>query len=309
MVVWYTSFPREKMKYLKDKDLVLTWNKTLSLKSFYNIGRRRPRAEVSPKELASLSPYQFDTIHCDDVLFYRAIRTLFPEKEFSVRFHNCYSRIYDRSRLLDADLDTKYAATLRLMYGLEKEIFQDKKVYKIFISEEDRDYYVSMFGRATDSEVWPYIPDMEKALRNRKQIGYANRLVWFGGVESHKKRSIDWFAYEVFPEIRKRVPDAEFHLWGRNTQTYDHPEEGIYGHGFFNGTGLPLFPAIYVNPDVIGGGIKLKLMNLMEEGVPFISTPFGFEGYSHDLMDDRFCIVEEMDRWADRIVSILKENQ
>ena len=74
-------------------------------------------------------------------------------------------------------------------------------------------------------------------------------------------------------------------------------------------TGLPLFPAIYVNPDVIGGGIKLKLMNLMEEGVPFISTPFGFEGYSHDLMDDRFCIVEEMDRWADRIVSILKENQ
>lgn len=305
-VVWYTSFGKEKMLHLKEDDIILRWNKTLSPKSFDNIMRRRPRAEVKRRELAALAGMAFDRIHCDDVLFYHAIRTLFPDKEFSVRFHNCYSRIYDRSQLLDADLDVKFKATLRLMFGLEKEIFRDRKVRKIFISDEDRDYYTAMYGRKSDSEVWSFSPDMERARKNRKKPEYANHLVWFGGVESHKKRSVDWFANEVFPEILRRVPDVEFHLWGRNTAVYDHPENHIFGHGFFNGEGLPLYPALYINPDVIGGGVKLKLMHLIEDGTPCISTPFGFEGYSQDLVDDQYCIVEEMDRWADRIVSILQ---
>lgn len=307
-VVWYTSFPKEKMPYLKEGDIILHWNKTLSAKSFDNILRRRPRAEVNYKELSALSGKEFDRIHCDDVLFYHAVRKLFPEKEFAVRFHNCYSRIYDRSQLLDAGLDLKFRATLRLMFGLEKEIFQDRRVHKVFISEEDRNYYVAMYGRRKDSEVWSFSPDMEIAGRNRTEPHYAGRVVWFGGVESHKKRSVDWFAYEVFPEILKQVPEAEFHLWGRNTAVYNHPEAHVFGHGFFEGEGLPLSPALYINPDVIGGGVKLKLMHLIEDGTPCISTPFGFEGYSRDLADDRYCIVEEMDRWADRIVSILKSD-
>ena len=64
--------------------------------------------------------------------------------------------------------------------------------------------------------------------------------------------------------------------------------------------------SLYVNPDIVGGGIKLKLMDLLEGGIPFISSPFGYEGYSRNLIDERFCFVEEEDNWAQRIINVIK---
>lgn len=193
------------------------------------------------------------------------------------------------------------------MYSLEREIFNDRNVTKIFISEEDANYYTLMTGYSKDAVVWAYEANKELMLKNRSEFILNKKLVWFGGVEAHKIKSVEWFINEVFVQIKESIPDIEFHLYGKSTEIFNDTKLKVFGHGFYNSDGFPFKgEALYVNPDIIGGGIKLKLLTYFDNGIPFISTPFGYEGYDKSLIDNKFCYVEEMDTWAIRIIEILK---
>lgn len=306
VIVWYTDVPKKEMMHLRDSDYIVKKNNFMSLRSFVNIFQGKDRTEPHYKELSFLAKFDFEEIHLDESFFYRPIRKMFPHKKLVVRFHNCFARIYDRQRMMQTKLDWKYQTKLHNMYNLEREIFRDKNVYKIFISDEDRDYYRNIFGVYSDSETWPYIPDMDKAMKNRKEVKFDHRLVWYGGIESHKKAAIVWFINDILPIVKGAIPDVEFHLWGKGSALFDNPCNKVYGHGFWDGEGMPSETSLYVNPDIIGGGIKLKLQTLIEAGVPFISSFFGFEGYSQSLIDGRYVIVEEESKWAEKIISIIK---
>lgn len=306
LIVWYTILDKEDMGYLRTNDIIIKKNKTLSFKSIYNILLGNDRTELLTNELTFLRKFSFDKIFCGDTIFYKAIRSLFPNAHIFVRFHNCFSRIYDRKELLGLSFDWKFNLKLTNMYKLERKIFNDKNTDKIFISNEDRNYYTSMYGKVFDSKTWMMGVNLELVKKNRKQIKYNNIIAWLGGVESHKKASLVWFIRNVFPLIKNEIPNVEFHLWGRETEKFNNHSNGIFGHGFFKGTGMPVKNAIYINPDLIGGGVKIKLLTLIEAGIPFISSPFGFEGYSKDLIDNKYCYVEENDKWAERIIEILK---
>lgn len=307
LVIWYTSYPQSQMLHVRSSDVILRRFGLLSIKSVRNILSGRIRSELTFNELAFLKNYSIDNIYSDDVLFYRILRQLFPEKRIHIRFHNCFSRIYIRNTFLKRNVGLKYSITLKNMRKLENEIFNDRNVYKIFISDEDRDFYISTYGIVSDSETWHYLPNEKLINVNRKGIVLSNKLVWFGGVESHKESSILWFINNVFPRLRNKNPYLEFHLWGKNTVKFNSPDTNVFGHGFFSGEGMPFADSLYVNPDIIGGGIKLKLMTLLENGVPFISTPFGFEGYSPKFIDGKYCHVVEEDKWVDAILSILEK--
>jgi len=165
-----------------------------------------------------------------------------------------------------------------------------------------------MTGRS-DASVWDFKLDLNKAIENRSNISFDNKLVWLGGIQDHKMGSMIWFIENVFPKVKEIIPNVEFHLWGMNTNKYDNPSQKIFGHGFYVGEDIPFKnSALFVNPDIIGGGVKLKLKNLFENGIPFITTPFGFEGYNKNSVDGRYCIVTEMDSWVETITNLLKNN-
>ncbi|MGN1276909.1 MAG: hypothetical protein ACI4UK_07970, partial [Floccifex sp.] len=216
-IVWYTILGKDDMHFVRDNDIVIKKNKMLSSKSVYNILVGKDRTELLARELNFLCGKSFDKIFCGDTIFYNAIRELFPNSYLYVRFHNCFARIFDRNKLLGRELDWKFKMKLKSMYKIERKIFNDLNTYKIFISEEDRDYYVSMIGRNDDSESWLIEPNLLSMKKFRNEIKYDKRIVWFGGVESHKKASLEWFLNKVFPIILSKIPEIEFHLWGRGT--------------------------------------------------------------------------------------------
>lgn len=306
IVVWMTTYPKKDMWHLRGNDYIIKYPSKISWRSILNLISLKWFTVLSVGDLNFLTKYKFDNIICDEEIFYPALRKLFPNNKISVRFHNCYARIYDRLKLLDRKVDFKYYYVLHCSYRLERQIMRDENVFKIFISDEDRNYYTSHFGIKSDSEVFEFLPNMDSVNQNRIQTHFDNRLIWFGGVESHKKSSIEWFINSVFPKVKKQLPNIEFHLWGARTTMFDNPEKGVYGHGFFDGNGMPSYESLYVNPDIIGGGIKLKLLSLLENGIPFISTPFGFEGYNYDLVDNKYCFVVEENKWAEFIVDFLQ---
>lgn len=303
LIIWYTN-DKDLPRY-KDSDFVLSRPGLFSFQRLSNMLLNKLGTETDISDFRFIKGKKFNRIHCDDVVFYRAIRKLFPDKQINVRFHNCFSRILDRKRVLGMKMDLFFELKLRAYAMLEREIFKDKKCHKIFISDEDLKYYVSMTG-CYDATVWPLKVDDSKGLNNRHEIRYDNKLIWIGGVQDHKKKSMIWFINEIFPKIRSRIPDAEFHLWGMNTLKFNSPDQNIYGHGFYSGSSIPFKDSgLFVNPDIIGGGVKLKIKTYFELGVPFITTPFGFEGYSQELVDGKYCIVVEMDKWTDTIIALL----
>jgi len=108
---------------------------------------------------------------------------------------------------------------------------------------------------------------------------------------------------------KKQNSKVEFHLWGKNTERYNNPINSIYGHGFYDGVdSVPLRDALYINPDIIGGGVKMKLLTYLESNVPFISSIFGFEGFPNDLIDGKYCMVVEEEEWVDTIISFINRH-
>lgn len=300
VVVWYTNdvdFPG-----LRKQDIVIHRPSFTSIKRYKNLFARRETTEVLVSELAFLKNYKFDRIHCDDVIFYNAIRTIIPNQKIIVRFHNCFSRISHRNEFLKCKLGMLFNLKLYLNKRLEQKIFMDSNCEKIFISEEDYEYYTLMTGMKKNASTLLFKPKRKKVYCRR--IDY--KLVWFGGVEAHKYASINWFINEIFPQIKVKHPLAEFHLWGKNTELFDKSSNAVYGHGFFDSNGVPFNGnALFINPDIIGGGVKIKLLSYFENGLFFITTPFGFEGYDKRLIDDE-CRVVEPNYWIKEICEILE---
>jgi len=310
IVLWYTNRNANDILHYRNNDIILQRFGHFSYNSFLNIARGRVRSEVSVSQLEFLKQYKFDLIHCDDVIFYRAIRKLFPDTPLQVRFHNCFSRIYFRNMILQEKLGYAFEITLKCELRLERMIFKDANVRKVFLSKEDCDFYTSMMGTYSDADIWPFKFDVEEGEKNRKVISPTRKLVWFGGLNSHKTASVRWFLNEVLPTIKDSIPDVEVHLYGAGTKSFDNPQNKVFGHGFYHGEDVvPSREALYINPDIVGGGVKLKLLTYYNAGVPFITSFFGYEGYDKSMIDNQYCIVAEKKDWANRIITFLRDGK
>lgn len=300
IVIWYTK--EKNIPYFKENDIIIDRNIS-TFKRISNVIQGKPSTELSFSDLSFLKNYKFENIHCDEILFFKALRKLFPNQHINVRLHNCFSRILERKRLLNIPVDPKFHLILHLCRNAEKYIFSDTNCTKIFITKEDQEYYTSMYGITSDSELWNFSPHKQTIVQWEH---FNPKLVWFGGVDAHKKSSINWFISNVFLPLKNKHQELTFHLYGRETNFFNNPQNGIYGHGFYKGKDLiPEKNVLYVNPDIIGGGIKLKLISLIENGIPFITSPFGFEGYSKSLIDNKQCFVVEEKNWIKKIENIL----
>ncbi len=300
LVVWYTE--EEEFPNKRDNDIVI--NRRISFfKRIFNVLRCRPSTELSASDLKFLKGKKFEHIYCDEILFFHALRHYYPSQHIDVRLHNVFSRILDRKRIMGLSIDPLFHLILYLCRRSEREIFRDDNSKKIFISYEDMNYYTSMFGRKIDAEVWPFAPVISKEIRWEINT---EKLVWFGGVDAHKSSSVQWLIEDVFKKLKEKHNNLELYLYGRGTERFDDEKNGIHGMGFYQGNDKwPLRNCLYVNPDIIGGGVKLKLMSLLEDGIPFITTPFGFEGYSLDIADDKRCYVVECKKWNEIIEAII----
>lgn len=308
-IVFWCSPANSINPFSKETHFFIDPLKLFSIKSAFRILSGKFSQEISVSDLNGISSFDFDQIHCDEVIFYRAIKKLFPNKRITVRLHNLFARIYERSKILNIKSDWRYWGKMKILYNLEKMIITDSLVHKVFVCEEDANYYELITGKK-DYSIWLNGPDDSLMIKNRKPLALTNKIAWLGGVEGHKISSIKWFINNIYSKIKENEPNIEFHLYGANTEQFDNPTMKIFGHGYYSGEGIPLSDeALFVNPDILGGGIKIKLLTFLNNGIPFISSPFGYEGYSKDLIDNKYCNVVEDQYWVEIIVSIFRENK
>ncbi|HBU77311.1 MAG TPA: glycosyltransferase [Muricauda sp.] len=93
---------------------------------------------------------------------------------------------------------------------------------------------------------------------------------------------------EIWPSIRKELPDAEIHIYGaylpQQVSQMHHPKSGFYVKGWTENVDVVLNSAkVLLAPLQFGAGIKGKLMDAMRTGTPSVTTTVGAEGMHKDL--------------------------
>jgi hypothetical protein len=273
-----------------------------------NLLQGRSPFEISPSRLDQVlaaDQRSFEEVFAGECIFYRAVRALFPRVPIQVRFHNCYSLVQYRQSLRRYPIGWQLALNIRFFSRLEKEVFADRNVASIFVTEEDLAYSRQVFS-LRNAELWQVV-DPHAFGRLDIRPPTVPRLVFFGSASSaHTGAGVRFLCQRTFPPIRQGMNHCELHLFGNETEKYSRPSKGIFGHGRYEGAGLPCDGnGLFCVPDLHGCGIKLKIADLLKGGAPFISTPFGMTGYS--LPAHPHVLVEELENWPARIVEYLEQ--
>ena len=145
-----------------------------------------------------------------------------------------------------------------------------------------------------------------EAAADERSVDYCKRVVFVGsGFHFPNLDGVDWFSRDIMPRIRKEEPETEFCVVGRwGKQQKDYP--GIRFLGFVDDLGSVLQGSVSVAPIRIGSGMRIKLLDSVKYGSPFVTTSKGVEGL--DFRHGRDCLIADTPQaFADAVVRLLRD--
>lgn len=123
-----------------------------------------------------------------------------------------------------------------------------------------------------------------------------------------------WFAEEIFPHIRRRLPEVVFYVVGSKVtdeiKALEQPGNGIVIKGFVSEEELAqLYGSckVTVVPLRYGAGVKGKVVEAIYNGAPIVTTSIGAEGipFAGTVME-----IEDQPRdFADKVVRLYCDNK
>lgn len=142
-------------------------------------------------------------------------------------------------------------------------------------------------------------------VRNPRELVFTGSMDWMPNADA-----IHWFAQEILPRIRTRIPDVSLTVVGRNPPASVR-ELSDTGVGVTVTGSVPdVRPyleraAVFVVPIRIGGGTRLKIFEAMGMELPVVSTTVGAEGLPVRPGVD-ILIADEPQAFADAVVGLLE---
>lgn len=139
------------------------------------------------------------------------------------------------------------------------------------------------------------------------------RLV-FIGPESHQpnKQGMQWFMNEVLPLIHQQEPDVKVCIIGRWSKATQEQWEHQYAHvhflGFVENLAEAIKESILIVPLFQGSGIRMKILEACNSGIPFVSTTIGAEGLGFTSGENCYIEDNEMD-FAKKVLKLLQDQQ
>ena len=235
--------------------------------------------------------------------FLRWVRHNFPDVRQAVRSHNCLVQGF-------AGLSRQGSLVHRLAWQIElakirrfeQSVFRSADVFWA-ITDDDAAVYERHFGSrpagvlgiSMDVPRYGGVPSGEPAT-----------VVHIGSADLRKGLGLREFLARGWPLVRARVPHARFVVGGRDTESLSNPLLGVEGLGFVRDDRDVLSRGlVFLNPQQIGAGIKVKSVTAMLSGKALVSTPNGIEGVAGS--DGRhFFAADDAEGLARRIVALME---
>jgi GT2 family glycosyltransferase len=196
-------------------------------------------------------------------------------------------RIYDIEALAFRRIEQEGNGPAGRLRELEREGVEGADVV-ICVSEEE-----AKFARELTTSPVYVLPTYVDVLEKPPGFDERGGIVFFGGFlagpggpnEDAAARLVE----EVMPRLWETMPELELEIVGANPTPRVRELQGprIDVVGFVPDPYERLSRArVHVHPLRFGAGIKLKLIDTMAAGLPFVTTPTGAEGLGLDHLED-----------------------
>jgi glycosyltransferase involved in cell wall biosynthesis len=137
------------------------------------------------------------------------------------------------------------------------------------------------------------------------------RVLFLGGMHwPPNADGVRWFVRDIWPRIRAQAPQAEFWAVGKQPPSELRPAragQGVHAPGYAAGLDEHWQQAaIFVVPLRAGGGMRVKILDAWQHGLPVVSTTVGAEGLTiedgHNLL-----LADTPAAFADAVVQVLTD--
>ena len=185
--------------------------------------------------------------------------------------HNPAKKIY--LNLLSNQLKKYELNVINDVDGIACISVEDEKKYKSL------DYKKPIICIPFGLDINEYIPE-DKKTQKKIKFFHLGAMDW-----KPNQEGISWLVENVWPKIKREIPNAELHLGGKNMPNWFLEEkfEGVINHKevenaieFMNSMDIMLVPLLSA------GGIRVKIIEGMALSKPIISTSIGAEGIEHN---------------------------
>lgn len=176
----------------------------------------------------------------------------------------------------------------------------------LVVTEEERE---AVKDRVEGTPVY-VIPNIEDG-RARPDRERERRAIFVGSFGHHPNlEGFRWFVEKIWPEVRRRTPDAALDVVGSRAPDDVkalNGRDGITVHGY-----VPDLDAIYddamvsLAPLLSGGGIKGKVTQAMGYRIPVVGTDFAFQGLPGVNGED-FVLANEPEPFAVGLAELLTD--
>jgi polysaccharide biosynthesis protein PslH len=164
------------------------------------------------------------------------------------------------------------------------------------VSEEDRQALFEAIGGSREMPVIPIAvdADAEQPIQRKADatgILSLATMMWPPNVDG-----VMWFAREMYPLIRKDIPESQFYVVGQRpvaeVRALPESEPSITVTGYVaDPTPYIAGSACLIVPLRSGGGMRVKILEALARGIPVVSTTIGYEGI--DLIAGKHLLVAD----------------
>ncbi|WP_171058063.1 glycosyltransferase [Modestobacter altitudinis] len=152
--------------------------------------------------------------------------------------------------------------------------------------------------------VTPVVVDVEPVVRERARSG---RCLFIGSGSLHNVEALQWFLRAIWPEVRRRRPDAELHVVGTVCARLASVPAGVVLRGEVRSLAEEYEQAsVAVAPLRAGSGLKVKVVEALCHGVPTVTTSVGAQGLG-GLRPAPYRLADSAGEFTDAVVELLAD--
>lgn len=311
------EYKDEMKKYFKEMNIV-EWdykqNPAGLLQSLVTdipyIIRRFESEEMKNLVSETISKNRFDLILCDHIYLSQYIPDSITGKIPVIpNNEDCGFTYYKRMTENSGIARSVYAnSQWKKLLNYEIEVLKKYKVY-ITTSEKEKELISQYYDEAEIGVIENGVDTTFFTERERKD--YNPNIVftaWFK-YYPNAAAAID-FVKNIFPEIKKEIPDIKFYIVGKEppVKVKDlEKTEGVIVTGYVDDVREYLANAdAAVIPLKIGGGTRLKILEALSMKIPVVSTVLGAEGLVAE--DEKNILIAESDsEFAKKIIRVIRD--
>ncbi|GAB5465978.1 MAG: glycosyltransferase family 4 protein [Candidatus Kapaibacteriales bacterium] len=123
----------------------------------------------------------------------------------------------------------------------------------------------------------------------------------------HNINGLDWFVKDIFPSVSKAFDDCTLNLIGKHLPEKYTKIEGINSIGYVEDYKEEVTKyQVYIAPLLVGGGIRIKILEAMALGLPVIATKVSAEGINAGEKKGLY-ISDDPEYQSKKIIALLKD--